>query len=192
MDRFDGRRPESAAPSSGGPFLRPARPDELALARAIDDDAVGAYDAIGIPLLLPHDHPFARYEEARWAAALAEGNLLFACTADGTPQGFAACGLVGGRPFLHQISVRTGAARQGLGSLLIERVKRWAIGAARPHPPELWLTTYDHVAFNRPWYQRLGFEVVPEAEAGPEMRAIAEKEREALPAPEQRVLMRWR
>lgn len=180
------RRDELTSPPAAGVYLRPGRPGELAIARSIDDDATDAYVKVGIQVLLPHDHPFALDEEARWTAALAEGRLLFACAPDGTPLGFAEFGLVDGRPYLHQISVRCSAARQGVGALLMERVKRWSTAAG-----EVWLTTYGHVAFNRPWYERLGFECVDPALAGPELRAIVEKERAALPAPDARVLMRF-
>jgi GNAT superfamily N-acetyltransferase len=175
-----GRGPEAGA------YIRPARSTELTIASEIDDDATEAYAKIGISVWLPHDHPFAEDEEARWAAAQADGHLLFACAADGTPVGFAAFGLVDGRPYLHQISVRCSAARQGVGTLLMERVKRWSLAAG-----ELWLTTYGHVAFNRPWYERIGFGCVDAALAGPELAAIVAKEAAALPDASARVLMRY-
>lgn len=52
----------------------------------------------------------------------------------------------------------------------------------------MWLTTYDHVAWNRPWYEREGFRVVSPDAAGPELRAILDAEG-ALPDPQHRVLM---
>jgi aminoglycoside 6'-N-acetyltransferase len=175
-----GRGPEAGA------YLRPGRSSELAIARDIDDDATNAYVEVGIEVWLPHDHPFAQDEEARWSAALADGHLLFACAPDGTPLGFAAFGLVDGKPYLHQISVRGSAARKGIGKLLMDRVKRWSFAAG-----ELWLTTYGQVAFNRPWYERLGFSCVDPEVAGPELRAILAKEQAALPDADSRVLMRY-
>lgn len=181
------RRQDLGRGAEPGVYLRPGRPSELAIARDIDDDATAAYAKVGIELVLPHEHPFVQDEEARWAAALADGRLLFACSPEGTPLGFIAFGLVDGKPYVHQISVRCSAARRGIGQLLMERVKRWSLAAG-----ELWLTTYRHVAFNRPWYERLGFRCEDPARGGPELRAIVAKENAALPAPDSRVVMRFR
>lgn len=180
------RREDLGRGSEAGVYLRAGRPSELATARDIDDDATNAYADVGLEVWLPHDHPFARDEEARWSAALTEGHLLFACAPDGTPLGFAAFGLVDGKPYLHQISVRCSAARKGAGTLLMERVKRWSLAAG-----ELWLTTYGHVVFNRPWYERLGFRCADAGLAGPELRAIVAKEKAALPDADSRLLMRY-
>jgi aminoglycoside 6'-N-acetyltransferase len=177
----------AAPPRAGATFVRPARDGELAVARDIDDDACAAYRDAGIAVALAHDHPFSLDEEARWRGALQSGRLLFACAPEGTPIGFSAVGDVDQRPFLHQISVRCAWMRRGVGSGLIERAKRWSLRQG-----ELWLTTYDHVAWNRPWYERLGFAVVDESLCGPALRAISAKERAALPAPERRIVMRYR
>lgn len=166
------------------PFhLRPARAHELPLAQDIDHDACVAYAEVGLPIEYAADSPFALGEAARWQRAIDEGRLLFACTPEGVAVGFAAFGLVDGRPFLHQVSVRRAYAQRGIGTALVRRVQRWSI-----RPAELWLTTYDHVAWNRPFYERLGF-VRQSAEQGPELRAIFAAECAAIPAPEQRVVM---
>lgn len=178
------RRDELDPPRVAPPvWLRPAREGELATAVDIDDDACAAYDAVGMHVSLPDDHPFPRDERARWQRALTEGRLLFACAGEGAPIGFAAFGLVDGRPFLHQLSVRLAHARRGVGKVLLARVVQWAV-----RPGEVWLTTYDHVAWNRPWYEREGFRVVSPDVAGPELRAILDAER-ALPDAQRRVLM---
>ncbi|HMT34071.1 MAG TPA: hypothetical protein PKA99_15695, partial [Dermatophilaceae bacterium] len=39
------------------------------------------------------------------------------------------------------------------------------------------LRTFTHVPWNGPYYERLGWRVLPEAECGPQMRALAEHER---------------
>ena len=57
---------------------------------------------------------------------------------------------------------------------------------------ELWLTTYGHVPWNRPWYERLGFVRVRESKWGPELLAIVDSERGALPCPDQRIAMVYR
>lgn len=91
-----------------------------------------------------------------------------------------------GHPFLDQVSVLRSAMRHGIGRMLVEHALKWSARQG-----ELWLTTYDHVPWNGPWYERLGFRRMPEAEHGPELRRTFEAERAALPAPEHRIAMRY-
>lgn len=176
-----------APPAPPACYLRPARPGEVSLARQIDDDACTLYAQAGLPLDFPADHPFPQAELARWGAAARDGRLLFACTREGVPVAFAALGHLDGRPFLFQLSVRRAFQRRGLGRMLVERARRWSVRAG-----ELWLTTYDPIAWNGPFYRRLGFVPVAEAGWGPELRAHFAAECAALPAGEQRIAMRWR
>jgi len=167
--------------------LRPAREGELALACAIDDDACTAFEEMGMRVNLGDDHPFTRAEVERWRQAIEEGRLLFACTRSGEPVGFAAFGYVDGRPYLHQVSVRRALSGKGIGRMLVDRVKRWAV-----RPGEVLLSTYEHVPWNGPWYQRMGFERVEPEELGPEARALFESERASVPDGGRRVMMRHR
>jgi GNAT superfamily N-acetyltransferase len=166
--------------------LRAAHPAEFALAVAIDDDACRAYADAGLFLDVDDDGPFAAAEHARWADAAHEQRLIFACYPTGEAVGFSAVSYMDGHPHLDQVSVRRTAMRQGIGRMLVERALRWSVPQG-----QLWLTTYDHVPWNGPWYERLGFQRVPEAEHGPELRRTLEAERAALPAPEHRVAMRY-
>jgi RimJ/RimL family protein N-acetyltransferase len=182
------RRDELAAPPAPPLYVRPARLGELPIASAIDDDAVLAYAEIGLAFSLAPGHPFVAYELGRWRDAAEKFRLLFACLPGGEPAGFAAFGVVDGRPYLQQVSVRRAFMRRGIGRALVERALRWSVREG-----ELTLTTYDaRVDWNEPWYARLGFARVPEEEWGPELRDIVAHEREALPAPEARVVMRYR
>ena len=77
--------------------------------------------------------------------------------------------------------------RGGIGRALLEATQLVArdCGARA-----LWLTTYRHLTWNRPYYERLGFVVVPEDECGPEIRRTVAYERRFLPSPQERVIMR--
>jgi GNAT superfamily N-acetyltransferase len=142
--------------------IRPARPNELALVTAIDDDASELFAAAGLSMAhLQADHPFV---------------------VDAV--GFASMGSVDGGGHLDQLSVLRSWMRRGIGRALVAHGVRWAQGRT------LWLTTYAHLAWNRPTYEKLGFSVVPEAVCGPDIRAILADERATLPAPEHRVAMR--
>jgi GNAT superfamily N-acetyltransferase len=175
------------APTDLGATLtfRPARADELGLILALDEDATLLYLQAGLDVSLPRSHPYGQYEERRWAADAAAGRVTFAVL-DGEVAGFTACHFVDGAPYLDQLSVWRRLGGRGIGRALLDRVLAWAA----PLGP-LWLTTYDHpgVPWNRPMYERRGFTVVPEAAWGPEMRAVIAGQREALPAPEARVVM---
>jgi len=164
--------------------LRAGRPEDLDLLHDIDEDAGAVFREVGISFALTPEHPFVLAEVARWTAALSAGRVWLAVTAEGTPVGFAACGFVDGEPYLDQVAVRTAHARRGAGKLLLQQAILWS--GARP----LWLTTYAHIAWNGPYYERAGFQVVSESECGPELRAVLREQRLAVPFPEQRVAMR--
>jgi ribosomal protein S18 acetylase RimI-like enzyme len=162
--------------------IRIGGPDELAELIAIDDDACTLYAEAGVSLSLPAGHPFAVGEQTRWRAAAERGRVLLAVRA-GAPVGFCALGLIDGAAYIDQLSVRRAAMRSGVGSALVEL----ALGAPPAGP--IWLTTYSHLPWNRPWYERLGFRVVAEERCGPEMLQHLEEQRAALPLPAERVAM---
>jgi GNAT superfamily N-acetyltransferase len=164
--------------------VRVARADEMDVVIAIDDDALKHYPSEGLVIDLAANHPFAIAEHARWSAALASGDVFLALY-DEVPVGIAVMGTVDGEPYLEQLSVRRDAMKRGHGSRLIRRALAWA----RARAGGLWLNTYGHLSWNRPFYARRGFVVVPEGAWRPEMRAVVEEQRLVLPRPEQRVVM---
>lgn len=174
---------------SSVPTIRPAAASDLDLVADIDKDACTSYVDLdsALDVELPADHPFARAEVARWNEILRAGDLFFAFSPAGEPVGFAALCLVDGLPFLEQISVRRAAMRRGVGRSLMAFAQRWSAPKG-----ELWLTTYGHVPWNGPWYERMGFVRVAESAWGPELRAIVGSERGALPCPGERVVMVYR
>ncbi len=167
--------------------VRPAVEAEVDVAVAIDDDASQRYVETDIVFDLQRDHPFLVAEYERWREAARDGRLLFACGPGGEPIGMTAFYFVDGHPHLEQVSVRRAWMGRGVGRALIALALRWSAPQG-----ELWLTTYGHVAWNRPFYERLGFVVVAEAACGPELRATLADERGALPFPEHRVAMVYR
>jgi GNAT superfamily N-acetyltransferase len=163
--------------------LRLARPEERNAVVAIDDAAALLYRVAGLAVDLPGEHPFVVAEIARWERAILEGRLHVAATALDTPVGFASLASVNGYPYLDQLSVLPGWMRRGIGTALV----RQAIERAGEAP--LWLTTYDHLPWNRPFYERFGFVRVPEERCGAELHRILAEQRESLPAPEMRCAM---
>lgn len=166
------------------PFCkRTARPEELQLLVNIDDEASQLYSQAGLQFSFEADHPFVVAESSRWAVAIERGLAHVAVDHKDQPVGFAALAWVDREPYLDQIAVRPIFMRRGVGTMLLRHAISWSAG--RP----LWLTTYSHLSWNRPYYERHGFTAVPEFLCGPELRAIIEQQRAALPDPFRRVAM---
>lgn len=74
---------------------------------------------------------------------------------------------------IEQVSVHPRAAGRGLGRALIETAAVWA----RQHGLKaLTLTTYQDVPWNRPYYERLGFQIVDDAHMTPGLRRLRAQE----------------
>lgn len=166
--------------------LQSLTPDAIGDAIEIDDDACTLYPTVGVHFDIAPDHPFARSEYARWTQAARERLAFVAMRDGGPPQALLVLGYVDGQPYLEQLSVRTTAMRQGIGRWLVRQSIAWASDAP------LWLTTYAHVPWNRPFYESEGFEVVPSAEWPAGIATIIAEQQRWLPAPEQRIAMRRR
>jgi GNAT superfamily N-acetyltransferase len=166
--------------------IRPARPDEVAAIVDVDTDACALDASVGIVFAFGDDHPYVVAERARWAAAVQRRLVEVAVAVDDAPIGMVVFGLVDGEPYVDQLSVRCAWMRRGIGRRLVRRAIAWA---ARTGGARLWLTTFDHLPWNRPFYETEGFAVRDEATIGPELRATLQRERAALPLPERRVAM---
>lgn len=164
-------------------LLRAARPDELHEFIAIDDAASGLYAQAGIRLALHAGHPFVVAEAQRWAVAIEANMAEVAVDHRDRPLAFMALGVVDGEPYIDQLAARPDVMRRGIGTALLDRA------IARLGTDRIWLTTYEHVPWNRPWYERHGFAPVPDSGCGPELRAILEVQRAALPRPDMRIAM---
>lgn len=162
--------------------IRAARADELPALLAVDHAASTLFAAAGLHLALPSDHPFVLSEAQRWTRSIALSRA-FVAVHDDVPIAFAALDLVDRAPYLDQLAVQPWAMRQGIGRALVQRAIAWAAGAP------LWLTTYDHLPFNQPYYERLGFVPVDDARCGPELQQILAWQRAVLPEPNHRVAM---
>ena len=165
--------------------IRSARPDELATVLAVDEDAGRRYAPAGVVIDLPPHHPFIVGERARWSFSLRSGDVFFAEDAAVGAVGVAVLGHLDGEPYLDQLSVRLEYGRRGVGSLLLQQAVSWA--SARGSG--LWLNTYGHLPWNRPFYERRGFVLVEEQAWKPGMQAVVAEQRATLPFPEQRVVM---
>lgn len=159
--------------------VRRVRSAELERLIEIDDAASVLYAEAGFELALPSNHPFVVAERERWRAALARGSV-YGVDQEGDLRGFAVLGSCDGAAYLDQLSVHPAFMRRGIGTRLLEYV------IARCAGP-LWLTTYSHLPWNRPYYERFAF--VESAAHGPELGLLIDEQRAALPAPHKRIAM---
>ncbi|MCL4686434.1 crotonase/enoyl-CoA hydratase family protein [Myxococcota bacterium] len=171
------------------PSLRLAREDELEELVGIDDDAGTLYPEAGVRIELAPDSPFLAAERARWQRAVRLERVFVAVGGDQRTLGFAALDVLDGEPYLEQLSVRRHAMRRGIGRQLLRRARVWA---AQQPGDFLWLTTYDHVPWNRVFYEREGFVVVPEPAWPADIARHVAEQRAFLPDPERRIAMRCR
>ncbi|HKO91374.1 MAG TPA: GNAT family N-acetyltransferase [Polyangiaceae bacterium] len=167
--------------------IRKALPGELHVLNALDDDAVTLYAEYGIRIELGPDHVFARDELRRWLRSAELGRTFLAVDGAEKAVGFAALDVVDGEPYLDQLAVAVASMRRGIGGRLLASSAEWARSTGGS---ALWLTTYDHLPFNRPYYERHGYVVVPESACGPGIVHHLDEQRRHLPAPAQRVAMR--
>jgi GNAT superfamily N-acetyltransferase len=168
--------------------LRMGTEDDVATAVAIDDAASDLYAKVGIVFDSRAVAPMAAAEQKAWlGAARAGGLLIAACVDDGSAVGFAALTEKDGAAYLEQVSVVPAHMRRGVGRLLLQATCDLA---RRGGHREIWLTTYRHVPWNRPFYARHGFVVVAEEGCGAGIRAALALQRSCLPQPAARIAMR--
>lgn len=167
--------------------IRPALASEIDVLNAIDDDATRLYADHGVHIELAPDHVFVRLELARWLRSAELGRAFLAVDDSGAAVGFAALDVVDGEPYLDQLAVRLAAMRRGVGGRLLAHSADWARASGGG---AIWLTTYDHLPFNRAYYERRGYILIPEAACGPGIRHHLDEQRRYLPAPAHRVAMR--
>ncbi len=152
--------------TSSGYTIRRARPGDLAALPAIERAAAEQFrstafaDIADAPLSsavlnLDHDHI--------WVAE------------DGAERqvGFAIAHLHDGEAHLHELDVHPAHARRGLGSGLVRAVANWA---RQRGLTAVTLSTFRDIPWNGPFYARLGFVPLAEAELNPALRAIVQAE----------------
>jgi len=166
--------------------LRSGVIDDLSTLGEIDADAGMVFEQAGLFLDLPESHEFPTAERRRWRECLIARTTLVAQDKTAGPIGFAAVGRKDGEAYLAQLSVRQRFMRCGVGSALLEAACEIAVALGSR---TMWLTTYGHLPWNRPFYERHEFRVMPEHECGPELLTEHAIEKKWLPVPHERVVM---
>jgi lactoylglutathione lyase len=117
-----------------------------------------------------------------------DGGRLWVAQAADAPVGFALVEpLDAGTAHLKEIDVLPAHGRRGIGRQLVEEVCRWACSAGYGC---VTLTTFRDVPWNMPFYERLGFRVIPPAALSPALHAVVQEETHRGLDPSRRVVMR--
>ena len=96
-----------------------------------------------------------------------DGRAWVAVDDEGNAVGYVIVDILDGKAHVEQVSVVPAHQGEGVGRALLDQVRAYAV-AHDMHT--VTLTTYDHVSWNRPLYEHLGFRAMTEDEIGPELR----------------------
>jgi ribosomal protein S18 acetylase RimI-like enzyme len=151
--------------------IRAARPNDLTTLQDIERSAGTPFRDIGMPEIAD-DEPPSKDELAHF---LHHGHAWVATTSTQSdlPIAYLFAEPLDGDLHIEQVSVHQDHARQGLGRALIEHA---ATTAAAQGMAALTLTTFRDVAWNAPYYRRLGFRELSDQELTPELREIRRHE----------------
>ncbi|MER5579205.1 GNAT family N-acetyltransferase [Streptomyces massasporeus] len=145
--------------------IRLATRAELPALQDIERAAGAPFRDLGMPEIADDEPPaldiLERYRRAgRCWVAVDEGDL---------PAAYLLAEPVDGALHIEQVSVHPRAARRGVGRALLAHA---ADRAREEGLTALTLTTFTDVPWNAPYYARLGFRPLPEADLTPGLRAI--------------------
>ena len=150
-------------------MIRLARPDDLPALIDVEVDAGALFREVGMAEIAENDPGSV----AELAAYQSGGRAWVGVDSEDRPVAYLVAEIVDGYAHIEQVSVRLSHARRGLGAALIETLAEWAGSRGLP---ALTLTTFAAVPWNAPYYERLRFRVLPEAELGDGLRAIRRAE----------------
>ncbi|MFF9787018.1 Acetyltransferases [Streptomyces sp. SceaMP-e96] len=142
--------------------------DELPTLRAIERAAGKPFRALDMASVADDEPP----SPAQLTEFQRAGRVLAAYEEPGPggegrrPVGYLLWEPVDGCTHIEQVSVHPDRAHRRIGRALIDRAERDG------GPVPLTLTTFTEVPWNAPYYARIGFRILPEAELTPGLRAI--------------------
>lgn len=151
--------------------IRKAESRHIPLLNAIELAAARLFPEHSLP-----EHVFSETLPAdTLLAAMQEGMLWVAVDADGAPVGYVLFTSSNGLLLLAQIDVHPLHGRKGIGTALIAHgiEQMQAFGFS-----EVYLTTFAHVQWNAPFYEKLGFELLNSTESPTAILSILRQEHE--------------
>jgi GNAT superfamily N-acetyltransferase len=149
--------------------IRLARDDDLPTLQDIERAAGAGFRDLGMDVVADGEPP----DLATLRSFQRDGRAWVFVDGDDRPAAYLIVDAVDGQAHVEQVSVHPSHARHRIGRRLIDQADTWA---AEHGLAELTLTTYVDVAWNGPYYQRLGFRFLHDDELGPGLRAIRDRE----------------
>lgn len=142
---------------------------EVDLQRLVDVEVEAGqlFHAVGMPEVAEDVPRIADLREA-----VAAERVWVACVG-AEVAGYIAAEVVDGNAHVAQVSVTPDYAGRGIGRALIEFVEAWGQATGCPATT---LTTFREVPWNGPYYVRLGYQVLPDSQIGPELARTIEHE----------------
>lgn len=151
--------------------IRPATAAELPVLQDIERAAGAPFRDLGMPEIADDEPPALDVLE-RYRGA---GRCWVAADERDHPAAYLVAEPVDGALHIEQVSVHPRAARRGVG----RRLLAYAAGRAREEGlSALTLTTFAEVPWNAPYYARIGFRTLSEADLTPGLRGIRATEAE--------------
>jgi len=163
--------------------ILPSEEDHLPLLREIELDAASICSVDDLPKHL-------RTESVPpdiLKVAHKQGLLLVAIEDGAAPVGFAVCTVIDNYLHLLEIDVASRVQRLGIGSMLLDKVIDLVVQRGCDWVS---LTTFSHLAWNAPWYQKWGFAIMIHEELPEFLADILSEEKTRGLNPNNRVAMR--
>ena len=151
---------------------RPATSADLAAVQEIERAAGELFRTVGMAEIAD-DEPIGAVE---FAAFVADGGAWLSVDDHDRPVAYLLVERLDDAAHIEQVTVHPSVARHGIGAQLIARAALWA---EERELSAVTLTTFRDVAWNAPYYARLGFEAIDPDEIGPGLRRRRQHEAEA-------------
>lgn len=152
-------------------MIRLAVAGDIPVMQEVEVAAGRVFATVGMDAVA-EDEPFPADVLLRY---LQDGRAWVAVDDADRPVAYLIADRVDGNAHVEQVSVDPAYGRRGIGARLIEQAARWG---REQGAPALTLTTFVEVAWNAPYYERLGFRRLDDAELAPGMRRVRAEEAE--------------
>ncbi|MFC5721378.1 GNAT family N-acetyltransferase [Streptomyces gamaensis] len=152
--------------------IRLCTPDDLPVLQDIERAAGEAFRALGMDAIADDAPPslpvLTGYQRS--------GRAWTATTPADHPVAYLLADIVDGAAHIEQVTVHPSHARRSIGRSLIDHLAHWSRTQGLT---ALTLTTFPHVPWNAPYYERCGFRVLGETEWTEGLREVRRREAEA-------------